>query len=72
LILIRLRPWFLHGHRQLDQFTRPRQRIGLGAAARQQSVVADAMEPFRQKVQHEAHSPGATVIVLYRPGPALR
>ena len=54
VILVRRRPWLLHRRRQLDQLTRPRQRIGLGAAARQQSVVPDAMEPLGQNVQHEA------------------
>jgi len=72
VILVRLRPWFLHVLRQIDQLTHPRQRIGLGAASREQSVVADAMEALRQNVQHDRrmNSPGATVMVLYRAGPS--
>src|SRR5215831_2923985 len=53
VILVRLRLWFVHGPRKVDQLTDLRQRIGLGAAAREQSVVADAMEALRQNVQHE-------------------
>src|ERR1700693_289334 len=57
-----------------DQLAGVRQFLGLGATARQQAVVADAVKAFGKtwSMKRRMNSPGASVMVLERPGPLIR